>query len=146
MAADKQYAGAFAAIKYLEQNFLPDGQFTTYGAVCEALHYKPSQHARNVGQVCSVIDAAWFWAKLPFLSLEKVRNDDGQYNPDSFAGDWESIKATLIENSSRHAWSATDIGSIGAKLTHMNGEGAIAQWTQIVAFGQKGRDRALTHI
>ena len=47
MSADTQYADARKAIDFIESAFLPAGKFTTYGAVCEALGYKPSRHARH---------------------------------------------------------------------------------------------------
>lgn len=58
MAADKQYADALRTLEFIERGFLSSGKFTTYGAVCTALGYRPSQYARHVGQVCSLIDAA----------------------------------------------------------------------------------------
>ena len=146
MSADKQYVDALKAIEYIEASFLPAGKFTTYGGVCEALGYKPSKHARHVGQVCSLIDSACFWAKVPFLSLEKVRSDNGLHNSDSFSGDWRTIKDQLIQTSALHQWSNGDVGVIRSMLNHMNGEGALAQWARIDGFGQDALKRALTHV
>lgn len=146
MSADTQYADARKAIDFIESAFLPAGKFTTYGGVCEALGYKPSTHARHVGQVCSLIDSACFWAKLPFLSAEKVRSDSGQYNLASFAGDWQPFKDKLIQISAAHEWTPKDMGVIRAMLNHMNGEGALAQWERIEGFGQNAQKRALTHL
>ena len=146
MAADIQYPDALKALDHIESAFLPPGKFTTYGEVCEALGYKPPTHARHVGQVCSLIDSTCFWAKLPFLSAEKVRSENGQHNLASFSGNWESFKDTLIKISASHEWTSKDIGVIRAMLNHMNGEGALSQWERIEGFGRKAQERALTHL
>lgn len=145
MAADKQYADARKALELIESRLLAPGKFVSYGDVCEALGYERSKHARHVGQVCSLIDAACFWAKLPLLSAEKVRTDTGEYNPESFSGIWEPHKQALIENASAHAWTVGDIAKIRSVLNHINGEGALLQWERIEGFGQAGIDRALSH-
>ena len=145
MAADKQYADALKTLQLIEGRLLPPGKFVSYGDVCEALGYQRSKHARHVGQVCSLIDAACFWAKLPFLSAEKVRTEAGEYNPESFAGMWGPHKQALIENASAHVWTSEDIAKIRSVLNHINGEGALAQWERIERFGQAGIDRALSH-
>ena len=54
MSAEKQYADALKTIEFIEIAYLRAGKFTTYGSVCEALGYKPSTHARHVGQVFDV--------------------------------------------------------------------------------------------
>jgi hypothetical protein len=145
VAADKQFADARKALELIESRLLAPGKFVSYGDVCEGLGYERSKHARHVGQVCSLIDAACFWAKLPFLSAEKVRTDIGEYNPDSFSGIWEPYRQALIENASTHVWTMADIGKIRSVLNHMNGEGALMQWERIEGFGQAGIDRALSH-
>jgi hypothetical protein len=145
MAADKQYADALKALQLIEGRLLPSGKFVSYGDVCEALGYERSKHARHVGQVCSLIDAACFWAKLPFLSAEKVRTDTGEYNPESFSGIWEPHKHARIGNASAHVWTVEDIAKIRSVLNHINGEGALAQWGRIERFGQAGINRALSH-
>lgn len=145
MAAEKQYEDALRTLQVIEDQLLPAGKFISYGKVCEALGYKPLQYARHVGQVCSLIDSACFWAKLPFISAEKIRTDNGGYNPDSFAGIWEPHKQTLLDNAATHAWTKEDIGKIRSTLNHTNGEGALAQWKRIEGFGQAGVDRALSH-
>lgn len=145
MAADKQYADALKALELIERQLLQPGKFVSYGDVCEALGYERAKHARHVGQVCSLIDAACFWAKLPFLSAEKVRTDTGEYNPESFSGIWEPYKQLLVGNASEHLWTVEDIARIRSVLNHINGEGALAQWERIERFGQAGIDRALSH-
>jgi hypothetical protein len=143
--ADKQYPDALKALEMIERSLLEPGKFVSYGDVCEALGYKRATHARHVGQVCSLIDSACFWAKLPFLSAEKVRTDTGEYNPDSFAGMWQPFKQALIQNAATHLWTAEDIARIRGILNHMNDEGALAQWNRIERAGQAAIDRALSH-
>src|SRR6188508_1587146 len=109
MAADKQYADAKQALLIIQQNALEPGTYLTYGSLALALGYQPATHARHIGQVCSLIDAACYWMKLPSLSVEKVRLDDGSYNPDSFSGDWAPVKKQLIANSADRQWLAEDV-------------------------------------
>jgi len=146
MSADKQYADALNMLKIIEDSLLATGTTTTYGAICSALGYKPLTHARHVGQVCSLVDAACYWARLPFLSLEKIRMDDGQHNPNSFAGNWDGVKDKLIENAARHSWTTDDIGRIRKMLNSVNGEGAVLQWKRINDFGDAGRERAVSYL
>ncbi|MDX2221059.1 MAG: hypothetical protein SF172_18740 [Burkholderiales bacterium] len=143
MSADTQYADAHRVLSLLEQTCLAPNQMTTYGSLCIALGYKGETHARHVGQVCSLIDAACFFAQLPFLSLEKVRRDDGEHNPDSFQKDWAPARKALIQNAQGRAWSVEDVAKIRRNLHNMNGESALLQWKRIEGFGQKGIDRAL---
>jgi len=146
MAADKQYADAKAALRVIEQSALAQGSFLTYGSLAKQLGYEAQKHARHVGQLCSLIDAACYWTKLPMLSLEKIRSDDGTYNADSFTGEWSEIKDTLIRNSASRPWSADDINKLVKALDlHMNGEGAILQWAKIDSFGRAARDRAASY-
>jgi len=146
MPADKQYADALSMLKIIEDTLLPVGARTTYGAICSALGYKPLTHARHVGQVCSLVDAACYWAKLPFLSLEKIRMDNGHHNPYSFADEWDGAKDALVENAARHNWTVDDIARIRRMLNSVNGEGAVLQWKRINDFGDAARVRAVSYI
>jgi hypothetical protein len=146
MAADKQYADALNLLKLIEDSFLATGCRTTYGEACNALGYQAATHARHFGQVCSLIDAACYWAKLPSLSLEKIRMDNGEHNPNSFVGQWESVKQVLIDHAAAHNWTKDDIARIRRMLTSVNGEGAVLQWKKIDSFGAAGRERATSYI
>jgi len=133
-------------LKIIEDSLLPSGERTTYGAICTALGYEPLTHARHVGQVCSLVDAACYWAKLPFLSLEKIRTDDGAHNDKSFSGDWDGVKDVLIMNAANHTWTPEDIGRIRKMLNSVNGEGAVLQWKRIGDFGEPARVRAASYV
>jgi len=85
MAAEKQYSDAKQALDLIEREALPPGKYLTYGRLADLLGYEASKYARHFGQVCSLIDSACYWAKLPMLSLEKIRMDSGGYNPDSLS-------------------------------------------------------------
>ena len=139
--ADKQYSDARSALDLIEREVLAPGKYLSYGKLVDLLGYNASDYGRHIGQVCSLIDSACYWAKLPMLSLEKVRLEGGNYNPESFSGAYEPIKDQLIANASAREWSADDINRIKMSLTHMNNEGAIKQWERIDSFGQRGLDR-----
>lgn len=105
-----------------------------------------SNYARHVGQVCSLVDSACYWSKLPMLSLEKIRMDNGEHNPDSFGGVYQTIKHQLVENAEAREWSSDDVKRIKRSLdSHMNGESALRQWQRIESFGQAGLDRLASY-
>jgi hypothetical protein len=143
--ADKQYSDAKQALDLIEREALPSGKYLTYGRLAELLGYDGSKYARHFGQVCSLIDSACYWAKLPMLSLEKIRMENGDYNPDSFGGAFAGVKSQLIANTAARQWSAEDIKRIKQSLNHMNDEGAVAQWRRIESFGQTGLDRITSY-
>ncbi len=142
MPADKQYVDAARSLKVIERLALPKGHHLTYGSLARELGYEPAKFARHVGQVCSLIDAACFWAKLPMLTLEKVRLDDGSYNPDSIGGELAPVKDTLIANASARDWTSADIAKLLSTLnSHMGDDGAVLQWKRISSFGEEGVKR-----
>jgi hypothetical protein len=144
--AEKQYEDALRALRVIERVSLPAGKYLTYGSLATELDQSPSKYARHIGQVCSLIDAACYWAKLPMLSLEKVRMDDGSYNPDSIGGEFRPVKARLIENAAQHIWSSQDISKLVQTLnSHMNGEGALLQWKKISSFGDAAVQRLASY-
>ena len=143
--ADKQYSDAKQALDLIEREALAPGKYLTYGRLADLLGYDGSKYARHFGQVCSLIDSACYWAKLPMLSLEKIRMENGDYNPDSFGGAFAGVKSQLIANTAARQWSAEDIKRIKQSLTHMNDEGAVAQWRRIESFGQAGLDRITSY-
>jgi hypothetical protein len=147
MAANKQYADALKVLEVLEKEYLDSGRYLTYGKLCEIMGYKPIDYARHIGQVCSLIDAACFWARLPFLSLEKVRLEGGDYNPESFSGPWSLGKGVLIENAKSHAWVSEDMDRIRGKLLRdMREEAAKLHWERIYSFGEAALDKAKSLI
>ena len=142
MSADKQYEDALRSLRIIERDVLPEGRFMSYGTLAKELGYVPSKYARHIGQVCSLIDAACYWAKLPMISVEKVRMDDGSYNPDSIGGELRPVKSQLIDNASQRTWSSEDIAKLINTLNvHMNGEGAVLQWAKISSFGDEAMRR-----
>lgn len=146
MAAEKQYSDAKRALDLIQREALVPGKYLTYGKVALLLGYDVLKYARHVGQVCSLIDAACYWAKLPMLSLEKVRMDNGDYNPDSFLGWTPEVKTRLIANASSHPWGVEDIKRIKHSLdAHMSLEAATLQWQRIDSFGQAGLDRIVSY-
>ena len=146
MAAEKQYSDAKRVLELIQREALSAGTFLTYGKVARLLGHDVLKYARHVGQVCSLIDAACYWAKLPMLSLEKVRMDNGDYNPDSFQGSLAEAKTRLIQNASAHAWTTEDIKRITHSLdAHMSMEAASLQWQRIVSFGRAGVDRITSY-
>src|SRR5688572_19946271 len=129
MAAEKQYSDAKRALELIERHALPRGKYLTYGQLAELLGYSATKYARHVGQVCSLIDSACYWAKLLMLSLEKIRMDNGNYNPDSFGGHFAGIKDKLVPNASAREWTADDVKKIKHSLDrHMSMEAATLQW------------------
>jgi hypothetical protein len=140
VAAEKQFADARAVLKLFE-----DGERgLTYGRIAELLG-RGRQHGRHLGQVCSLIDAACYWAKLPMFSAENVRTDDGNYNSESFQGVWASAKDGIVANARNHVWTHDDINRIRRALTHMNDESALLQWQKIESFGQAAVERLLSY-
>jgi len=146
MSADKQYVDARKALEIIEREALSPGQHLTYGKLVDCLGGKPGKNARHFGQVCSLIDSACYWTKLPMLSLDKVRMDNGEHNPDSFGDAFRNVRSQLIANAESHQWTADDIRRIKRSLdNHMNGESALLQWERINGFGKAGLDRIASY-
>jgi hypothetical protein len=146
MSAEKQYVDAKKALDIIEREVLSRGQHLTYGGVAEHLGQKPGKYARHIGQVCSLIDSACYWTKLPMLSLEKIRMNNGEHNPDSFGDAFRAVKDRLIANAETHDWIPDDIRRIKRSLdSHMHGESALLQWQHIGSFGQAGLDRITSY-
>lgn len=145
MAADKQYSDARQALDLIEREVLAKGEYLTYGKLADLLGYDAAKYGRHFGQVCSLIDAACYWAKLPMLSLEKIRLDSGEYNADSTSGYEATVSKLIIANSRSHVWTSDDINRIRKSLTHMNDESALLQWERIESFGQAGLDRLTSY-
>ena len=147
MAAEKQFADAQRALDVIEVHALAHGQFLTYGRLAQLLGYKAVDHARHVGQVCSLIDAACYWARLPMLALEKIRKENGERNPESFQNEFKGVKQILVQNAEARQWSSEDLRNVSRTLhEHMHGEGATLQWKRIAAFGQGGLDRLSQYV
>jgi hypothetical protein len=146
MAAEKQYSDAKRALDVIGRETLSPGKYITYGQLAELLGYEVLKYARHIGQVCSLIDAACYWAKLPMLSLEKVRLDSGDYNPDSFSGHFATVKDQLVDNAAGRQWTEDDIKRLKHSLDrHMSMEAATLQWHRIESFGQEGLNRIVSY-
>ena len=146
MSAEKQYVDAKKALDIIEREVLSRGQHLTYEGIAEYLGHKPGKVSRHISQVCSLIDSACYWTKLPMLSLEKIRMNNGEHNPDSFDDAFRVVKDRLIANAETHDWTPDDIRRIKRSLdTHMHGESALLQWQRIGSFGQAGLDRIVSY-
>jgi len=146
MSVGKQYVDAKKALDIIEREVLSQGQHLTYGGVAEYLGQKPGKNIRHIGQVCSLIDSACYWTKLPMLSLEKIRMNNGEHDPDSFADAFRSVKERLVANAEKHDWTPDDIRRIKRSLdSHMHGESALLQWQHIGSFGKAGLDRIVSY-
>lgn len=146
MSAEKQYVDAKKALDIIEREVLSQGQHLTYGGVAEYLGAKPGKNARHIGQVCSLIDSACYWTKLPMLSLVKIRMNNGEHNPDSFGDAFRAVKDRLIANAETHDWTPDYIRRIKRSLdSHMHGDSALLQWQHIGSFGQAALDRITSY-
>ena len=146
MAAEKQYSDAKGSLDVIGREALPQGFYITYGKLAEFLGYDMLKYTRHIGQVCSLIDAACYWAKLPMLSLEKVRTESGTYNPEAFGGIFVPVKSQLIANTSAHVWTLDELKRIKHSLDrHMSMEAATLQWQRIESFGEEGLRRITSY-
>jgi|RhiMethySRZTD1v2_1073278.scaffolds.fasta_scaffold58560_3 hypothetical protein len=148
MAADIQHADALRLLKCLEQRILENPDFRmTYTDAAALLGREPGSSTRHVGQVCSRVDAACFYANLPWLSMSRVhKTEEGTINPASFAGDlWSVHKERLIQLAKRHRWTREDFGKIRWKLKSLGEDraGASALWKRIEEFGERAVQKAL---
>jgi hypothetical protein len=146
MPAIVQRADAISLIAHLEQQILADRRFyMTYSDAAVVLNRDPAKDSRHVGQVTSRIDAACFYAKLPFIAMQRVRQTYGEtINPRSFQGDlWRPHLPQLIARAEAHVWAPEDFGKIRRSLNGLVDEAAKLLWTHIDEFGEKGVQKAL---
>ena len=149
MAAMIQHADALSLIAHLEKQILADQTFhMTYSDAAVVLKRDPATDSRHVGQVTSRIDAACFYAKLPFLAMHRVRQTYGDtINPRSFQGDlWRPHISQLIARAEAHVWGPEDFGRIRRSLNGLVDEAAKLLWKRIDDFGDKGVQKALGKI
>jgi alkylated DNA nucleotide flippase Atl1 len=143
MAADFQVASALKALEFLEHVTLVEGRPTTYKEVSAYLGVGV-KHSRPVGQVMSRIDAACFYAGVPFLAAARVRKEEGVMNVDAFGGDlWRATRGALLEAADRHAWASGDFSRVRSKLLELDEKAAKLLWNDIEAHGQRALDKAL---
>jgi hypothetical protein len=81
-----------------------------------------------------LIDAACFWAKLPFLAIGFVRHDDGSVNLASYSdgryGQWHAHREPLLEGCLSYPWTRDHIEKI-RRVLHDLPDGATTAWDQI---------------
>ena len=146
MAAAVQHADAVKLIEHLENRIIAEpGYRMSYSEAAEVLGRRAASDARHVGQVTSRIDAACFYAKTPFLAMHRVREThSGTINQRSFGGDlWRPHITALVARAEAHAWSVADFQSVKRNLQSLGDEAATLLWKRIVAFGEKGVQKAL---
>ena len=146
MAATVQHADAMTLVEHLEKSIIEEPGFhMTYSDAAAILGRNPARDGRHIGQVTSRIDAACFYAKTPFLAMNRVRETHGgNINPRSFGGDlWRPHIPALIDRAEKHVWSTEDFKNIKRSLISLGDDAATLQWARIEQFGQKGVQKAL---
>src|SRR5262245_38334969 len=98
MAAPFQTDNVLRTLAFIEKAVVHEGRNTTYNEITRALGLS-KEHNRAVGQVVSRIDAACYYADLPYLVAAKVRNEGGKLNEESFYDyPWNSYRQPLIDS------------------------------------------------
>lgn len=146
MAANVQHADAVARVEHLEKRILEDASYyMTYSDAATALGRNAAQDGRHIGQVTSRIDAACFYARIPFLAMHRVRETHGGHiNPRSFGGDlWHPHIPTLVASAEAHSWCVDDFRRVKQQLQSLGDDAATLQWKRIERFGEKGVQKAL---
>lgn len=106
-----------------------------YGTAAELLGLNGADHTRIMGQVCSRIDAASFYAGWPMLALHMVRKPDGQLNPESFGSDWNRDRDEIVKAATSHPWTVPQVDDVIHQLRGLPSDGAKAIWDGIVKRG-----------
>src|SRR5882672_9696789 len=144
--ADIQHADSIKGLDLLRKMILADpAARMTYSELCLGLGRDPTGNTRYIGQITSRIDAACFYADLPFLAMDKVRvTQDGRVNEKSFADAlWGPYRAQLAQKSSTHVWTAEDFRKVAVRLRDLGADSAKLIWQRIGTYGEKAVRRAL---
>ena len=144
--ADIQHSDAVKALDVLRDMLLKDsGARMTYSDLCVALGRDPTREGRYIGQVASRIDAACFYADLPFLATDRVRRtNDGSVNEASLDGPlWGPHRDRLFEIASSHLWTEDDFKKVAIRLRDLGDNSAKAIWERIESRGEIAVVRAL---
>lgn len=119
-------------------------QAIRYEDGCIRVGVDPARYVITCGQAASLIDAACFHAKLPFLGVGYVRRKNGSVNKDSFSdspfGQWRVHGKALLDGCHAYPWSAEDIKRIRDKISALPA-GARSAWNLTA---QKHGDIAIT--
>jgi hypothetical protein len=144
MGASFQFSTALKALDFIEKAVVREKRYTTYNEISKELGLG-SNYARPIGQVISRIDAACFYANLPYLASAKVRNEGGEINKDSFsAPPWNQYRSQLIDAANNRAWSTEDFTKIKRILsTSLPEDAATLLWEKIDSFGEKAIEKSL---
>ncbi len=146
MAATTQHSDALALLAYLVAKIQENPSFhMTYSDAATALKRNGATDGRHIGQVTSRIDAACFYAKVPFLAMHRVRETHGsKINPRSFQTDlWQAHTSALVVRAEAHIWKEEDFKNILWHLQRLGADAASLQWRRIERFGQKGVNQAI---
>lgn len=149
MPAYQQYHDAPMVIDFLQQLIRQDQRATTtYSEVAQEALDRPTSHGKHVGQVCSLLDAVCFTARLPLLFSYRVMMTNGQLNAGVADGLWVPANARLQLNVDEHAWIDQDFARMRDTLIGLEREGmrsARIEWQAINKRGQAAVDDALTY-
>lgn len=111
------------------------GPILGYAAAATAAGYTVNARdaGRAMGQVTSRIDLAAFYAGLPMLAVQWVRNPDGKVNPASFSDAWAQYKEQMESVAASHVWSVEDIAKVLAKMHSAldANKGAVTLWRYV---------------
>ncbi len=136
-------------IDFLQQLIRQDQRATTtYSEVAQEALDRPTSHGKHVGQVCSLLDAVCFTARLPLLFSYRVMMTNGQLNAGVADGLWVPANARLQLNVDEHAWIDQDFARMRDTLIGLEREGmrsARIEWQAINKRGQAAVDDALTY-
>lgn len=149
LPAHPQYHDAPMVIDFLQQLILQDQKATTtYSEVAQGALNRPTSHGTHVGQVCSLLDAVCFTARLPFLFSYHVMMTNRQLNTGGADGLWVPANAQLQLNVDEDAWIDQDFARMRDPLIGLMDEGmpsASVVWQAINLHGQAAVDDALTY-
>jgi hypothetical protein len=126
---------AWAMLDELKAN-MRDGVLhpITYADASRRAGVDPVKYSRATGQAASLLDAASFWAKRPFLAAAFVRLNDGSINKASFAdyrhGNWPDHRDVLLKASISKAWADDDLEKIRRVLITL-ADSASGAWEDI---------------
>ena len=136
-------------IDFLQQLIRQDQRATTtYSEVAQEALDRPTSHGKHVGQVCSLLDAVCFTARLPLLFSYRVMMTNGQLNAGVADGLWVPANARLQLNVDEHAWIDQDFATMRDTLFGLERVGmpsARVEWQAINERGQAAVDDALTY-
>ncbi len=138
---NQQHTDAIALIRAIGARIAAGNRepIVGYKAAAVLIGRNAANDARYMGQVCSLCDAAAFFAGWPMLTLHFVRKPDGQINEQSFTDWWSRWKPSLIETAMSHEWQPSQIGDLVNAIASglVPGEAATTIWQGIRERGER---------